>query len=156
MVAKSNLASKTQKYFDLEKEYQNELENLDRTFTFYDWVRIADEGKIKKHLKVDKQFSVIKKFSEDFEAKKIIFKPVLKESTHESFAVEDSIEKKPNVPELVSETLANVYLSQCLFSQAIRVLERLQLVNPQKKDYFAVRISEIKQKSIEISKKAVK
>lgn len=46
--------------------------------------------------------------------------------------------------EFVTETLANIYLSQGHYSKAIRVYEILSLKFPQKNTYFAEKIKEIK------------
>ena len=51
-----------------------------------------------------------------------------------------------NVSGLVTETLANHYMSQGLYAKAIQAFEILKLKVPQKSAIFAARISEMKQK----------
>lgn len=46
---------------------------------------------------------------------------------------------------LVTETLANIYVAQKNYSKAIQAFEKLSLLFPEKKPYFAGRIKEIKQ-----------
>ncbi|MGB0431223.1 MAG: hypothetical protein ACPGLV_12175 [Bacteroidia bacterium] len=58
--------------------------------------------------------------------------------------IEDSSLEIPN--DLVSETLAKIYLKQEKFNEAINVYEKLMLVEPEKKSIFARSISEIKTK----------
>ncbi len=69
---------------------------------------------------------------------------------------EKKAEPKPIVPsedksleipnDLVSETLAKIYLKQSKYTQAIEVYEKLMLVEPEKKAIFARSISEIRTK----------
>lgn len=141
------------KYFDLEKEYSDELDTITRSFSFADWVRIADENKIQKHLKVNQQFQVIDKVSSEIRENKISFKSVPKSEAIVLADNDDPVAQRGSqVAEVVSETLANVYLSQSLYAYSIRVLEKLMLVNPEKSAYFASRIAEIQQKSAELGK----
>jgi endo-beta-N-acetylglucosaminidase D len=46
--------------------------------------------------------------------------------------------------DLVSETLANVYLSQGLLKKAISTYEKLGLIYPHKMSYFAALINQLK------------
>ncbi len=61
---------------------------------------------------------------------------------------DDAVElaEKSNIPvfDLVTETLANVYLQQGNRGKALKILEKLSLSMPEKSSYFAARIAEIK------------
>ncbi len=45
---------------------------------------------------------------------------------------------------IVSETLANIYIMQGEFREALKVFEKLLNKNPQKRDYYLLKINEIK------------
>ena len=55
--------------------------------------------------------------------------------------IEDEVDDEP-----VSETLAEIYASQGLISQAISVYEKLSLLNPEKSIYFASLIEQLRNK----------
>lgn len=57
-----------------------------------------------------------------------------------------SLAEKSNIPvyDLVTETLANVYLQQGNKGRAIKIFEKLSLSIPEKSSYFAARIKEIR------------
>jgi tetratricopeptide (TPR) repeat protein len=51
---------------------------------------------------------------------------------------------KPGNESIVSETLANIYITQGEFREALSIYEKLLNKNPQKKDYYLQKIIEIK------------
>lgn len=65
------------------------------------------------------------------------------------FADSVAIAERSNVPnfELVTETLANVYLQQGNKGKAIKIFKQLSLTIPEKSSYFAARIEEIRKSS---------
>ena len=54
-------------------------------------------------------------------------------------------EKSDNISHLMTETLANLYLEQRLYSKAIKAFEILIEKHPDKKAYFAEKIDQIKE-----------
>ncbi|HSD62658.1 MAG TPA: tetratricopeptide repeat protein [Ignavibacteriaceae bacterium] len=58
----------------------------------------------------------------------------------------NSISLKTGSDSIVSETLANIYVNQGEFREAIKILEKLLNKNPQKKDYYLQKINDIKAK----------
>lgn len=86
-----------------------------------------------KHALIDQ---LIEKFSKD--APKIVYSP----ETHDADANygESSLEEDPNI---VSETLANIYADQGCYEKAIQMFEILKLHFPEKSCYFAARIESL-------------
>lgn len=54
-------------------------------------------------------------------------------------------ENRPESPSFITETLANIYISQGKFNEAIDVCEKLKIKNPDKKEYYDTRIKDIKE-----------
>ncbi len=57
---------------------------------------------------------------------------------------EPSSSKPGGGDSIVSETLANIYINQGEFREALTIYERLLTKNPQKKDYYQMKIEKLK------------
>ncbi len=58
---------------------------------------------------------------------------------------QDTLSAKPGTGDsIVSETLANIYITQGEFREALTIYERLITKNPQKKDYYLKKIEDLK------------
>lgn len=55
-----------------------------------------------------------------------------------------SQESATNTPEIYTETLANIYANQGYYKKAIEIFQQLSLQSPEKNDYFASKINELK------------
>lgn len=101
--------------------------------TWQSWLKIDRTEEIikNKELKKDK---AIEQFIEN--------QPKISQLKDEvSFVVK---EKKEDISHLMTETFANLYLEQKLYSKAIKAFETLIIKHPEKADYFLSRIEEVK------------
>lgn len=78
-------------------------------------------------------------------------KKISLESELSSYDSMDDRKKNPGSPgaggdSIVSETLANIYITQGEFKEALTIFERLLKKNPQKQEYYSQKISELKAK----------
>lgn len=101
--------------------------------TWQNWLKIdrVEESAVKKELRKDK---AIEQFIEN--------QPKISQLKDEvSFVVK---EKKEDISHLMTETLANLYLEQRLYTKAIKAFEILITKHPEKNKHFLSRIKEIK------------
>jgi len=102
--------------------------------SFYDWLEAgADETEESKKSTTD----IINAF--------IKAQPRIKARTSETY-IPSEIAKMSLVDkaEIVTETLARIYIKQKNFEKAIEIYEKLCLTNPEKKGYFATQIHYLK------------
>ncbi|CAA7195728.1 hypothetical protein [Chryseobacterium potabilaquae] len=101
--------------------------------TWQSWLKIDRVGDIEKY-KVENKSKVIDTFIEN--------NPKISQLRDESSYV---IKEKANdISHLMTETLANLYIEQKLYTKAIKAFEILISKNPDKKEYFEGKIQEVK------------
>ncbi|WP_300674210.1 hypothetical protein [Soonwooa sp.] len=102
--------------------------------TWQSWLKIDRSAEIEKDKEVKKQ-KAIDEFIEN--------QPKITQLKDEaSFVIK---EKKEDISHLMTETLANLYLEQKLYSKAIKAFETLITKHPDKAEYFAQKIEEVKE-----------
>ncbi len=126
-----NIESEVEKLPELPKE-EKQVETDKTPKDFYSWLEAPKEVKPKL-----KYAHLIDKFLADqpkIVPKKEFFSPVN--------MARKSVEEDG---EIVSETLANLYVQQAHYSKAIKAFEQLSLKFPKKNVYFSARIREIEE-----------
>lgn len=138
------------KYYDVETEFADVNGSAETGFTFLDWLRYADAGSIDAAKKKELQARVITSFIQN--APKV--RPVKKGDEMLADAPEEAPESEERLrqEDIVSETLALIYEEQGLFARAAEVYHKLGLINPEKSNYFAARLKELRKKESEIKK----
>ncbi|UCA58238.1 hypothetical protein KB553_14380 [Chryseobacterium rhizoplanae] len=101
--------------------------------TWQSWLKIGRTEEIEK-VKEDVKEKAIETFIEN--------NPRISQLKEESNYVVK--EKNDDISHLMTETLANLYFEQKLYSKAIKAFEILIKKHPEKKEYFETRIKEIK------------
>lgn len=137
------------KYYDLETEFSDEPENSGQGFSFLDWLKMTDSDSLEVAKKKEQQNRVIENFIQNApkvravkRGEELMPDPTLPEESDEELKSED----------IVSETLAQIYEEQGAFPRAAEVYRKLSLINPEKSDYFAARLKELKKKESEFKK----
>jgi|GEM_PF-1485890 len=115
--------------------------------SFDEWLKLLPETDVKDlPTKVPKTEEKAPKKTADIITQFLANEPRISKPKAEFFspvkAAKHSIEESDD---LVSETLAKIYLQQGNLHKALRAYETLLLQNPQKKAYFAARIKEVRQ-----------
>lgn len=118
-----------------EKTTSNTIESNVPGFinTWQNWLKI-DRTQEPEKSKVETKIKVIDAFIEN--------NPKISQLKEESNYVVK--EKTGDISHLMTETLANLYVEQKLYTKAIKAFEVLINKNPEKKEYFEKRIQEIK------------
>lgn len=143
------MASK-KKYYDVETEYADSNGSAEMGFTFLDWLRFADTDSLESARRKEVQLRVIESFIQN--APKI--KPVGKTDELLPEVPEEpaSSNRGMNQEDIVSETLAQIYEEQGFFARAAEVYRKLGLIYPEKSNYFAARLKELRKKESELKK----
>lgn len=102
--------------------------------TWQSWLKIDRTGEIEKE-KTEIKEKAIEAFIEN--------NPRISQLKEESTYVVK--EKNGDISHLMTETLANLYFEQKLYTKAIKAFEILIKKNPEKKEYFETKIKDIKE-----------
>lgn len=131
-------------------EYQFEEQSISESRSFSDWLNVLkanpqitenEEKEKKVGEKKKSKFDLIDSFLQKDNSNRIVFSQGSGlESVENKDISESSVEEHDD---LMTETLANIYIKQKQFLKAIEVLNRLRLKYPKKNIYFARRIEEI-------------
>jgi tetratricopeptide (TPR) repeat protein len=104
-----------------------------------DLLKEIDRPKLKPKPIKRKSDSIIDKFIEN---KPSIQKPV----SHFYNPIEKASESLVDDESFATETLAKIYTQQRRFEKAIKIYQKLSLINPEKSDYFALLIKHLEDK----------
>lgn len=128
---KNNISKKVE---ILKTELKEEILDFSKNemHSFSEWLAITKVSKINR-LKVDE-----KKLIDNF----IDLKPIIKVNKDKKFfqPIENARKSLEENTDLITETLAKVYLAQGHFEKAIYAYEKLKLKFPQKSSFFAKQI----------------
>ena len=114
---------------DVIKDNQEKIKT--EKYSFLDWFDVINDD----ITRVDKKFDLIDEFIKNSPKIKIDNKSEVKSSFNTDQKIKD---------ELITETLAKIYVKQEKFNKAIKAYEILSLKYPKKSSFFADQINDIK------------
>ena len=134
---------------------------LDALVGRYEWFTPARILRVLQTGRSDRRVSIaavsrllpLGRFTVDREAASDVYKRQLKEGGHRIVAEEGEVVEEVRTEaelsgddDLVTEDLAEIYLAQGLYDEAIAIYRKLSLLNPEKSVYFASLIDKIANK----------
>jgi hypothetical protein len=147
---------------EVTKEVEKQTFIITQPHTFDDWLAAFAKPEVVKHPEVILETSLPEpeKELEQLYLANLPLQELVEEETHYSkgldrFIEEQKLKHKPQeakavvnenelAPELITETMAKVYEAQKKYAKAIRAYEILAMKYPKKNDFFAARITELK------------
>lgn len=154
----------TEKHYEISNDYENDLEinisatqpiytlsdtsiNIDESKqqNFNDWLNYFDQKsqidtKTENIVKAHKNNLIDAFLSQE----QHIIKS--QEDDNQSVVDDRSVKSVSENEDILTETLASIYVKQKQYTKAITILKKLSLKNPEKSIYFATRISELEKK----------
>jgi hypothetical protein len=112
-----------------------EFKNSD-PHTFNEWMQLSSQKPIQREDKISNKLNIIDQF--------IKANPKIKPITKQQSNIDISTESAAEDDNLMTETLAKVYLEQKKYTKAIQAYHILSLKYPEKSSFFANRIKAIK------------
>ena len=141
--AKTTATKEEQKIIEKEKTVEKakpKKKEIPVAMTYADWVIYSSKGKIQpkeKNSSLEEKISLIDTFLEN--------RPKIPPVRQDQPKVDLSANNEFNKEELMTETLAKVYLQQKKFKKALYAYQILSLKYPEKNSFFADQIKKIKQ-----------
>ena len=139
-ITQKNVSSKTIQPLETSPEIKIEKKDPPKKMTYTDWVIYSSKGKIapkEKNSPLEEKIALIDSFLEK--------KPKIPPVRQDQPKVDLSANNEFNKEELMTETLAKVYLQQKKLKKALYAYKILSLKYPEKNSFFADQIKKIKQ-----------
>ncbi len=129
---------------DLFQKRVQDLKKKDKKHSFYEWLNLTKLEPLDKTINDQKtEFNPQRQKKEALIDKFIRENPKIKQAEKGNFSSKISVKTKPS-GEMMTETLAKLYLEQKKYDKAIEAYNILILNNPKKSGFFADQIKMIK------------
>ena len=117
------------------------------SYTFEDWLSFVNDNKVGQHAKQedkteDKKSNTLDVIDKFLSTQDKTIKPQSRDTERRDEKIEESTMFDED--ELMTETLAKIYMKQGHYSKALNIFEKLSLKYPEKSVYFAQQIEKVK------------